>query len=166
MEFWDLYDENKNKINKVVKRGDKLEDNEYHLVVNAWIKNSENKFLISQRVVTKSHPLMWECTGGSVLSCESTLDAAVREIKEELGIDIDISTAKFVGSTLRYYPGCPDILDVWYFEDETPIEKVVFQEEEVCNVKWATPDEIRELYNNGKFEANKYWDEVISKYCS
>ena len=83
-----------------------------------------------------------------------------------MGIDIDISTAKFVGSTLRYYPGCPDILDVWYFEDETPIEKVVFQEEEVCNVKWATPDEIRELYNNGKFEANKYWDEVISKYCS
>ena len=33
MEYWDLYDKNRQKLNKVVKRGDYLKDDEYHLVV-------------------------------------------------------------------------------------------------------------------------------------
>ena len=41
MEYWDIYDEFKNKTGKVLKRGDKLNDDEYHLVTNAWIKNSK-----------------------------------------------------------------------------------------------------------------------------
>lgn len=57
-EYWDLYDYKKNKINKVVKRGDKLKNDEFHLVSNAWIKNSKGEFLITQRVATKPHPLM------------------------------------------------------------------------------------------------------------
>ena len=40
-EYWDIYDKNFEKINKTVKRGDKLEDDEYHLVINAWIVNSK-----------------------------------------------------------------------------------------------------------------------------
>ena len=38
MEYWDLYDKDRNKLNKVVERGQKLSDDEYHLVVNAWLK--------------------------------------------------------------------------------------------------------------------------------
>lgn len=30
MEYWDLYDKDKNKLNKIVKRGDYLSDDEYH----------------------------------------------------------------------------------------------------------------------------------------
>lgn len=44
MEYWDIYDEFKNKTGKVLKRGDKLNDDEYHLVTNAWIKNSKGEF--------------------------------------------------------------------------------------------------------------------------
>lgn len=60
MEYWDLYDKDKNKLNKTVKRGDYLSDDEYHLVVNAWIMNDKNEFLISQRSANKKHPLMWD----------------------------------------------------------------------------------------------------------
>lgn len=49
MEYWDLYNKDKVKLNKIVKRGDYLRDDEYHLVVNAWIVNDNNEFLISQR---------------------------------------------------------------------------------------------------------------------
>lgn len=31
---------------------------------------------------------MWEATGGSILQGESSLDGAIREVREELGIDI------------------------------------------------------------------------------
>ena len=161
MEKWDLYDKDFNKLNKTANRGDKLNDNEYHLVINAWIMNSNNEFLITQRSPNKSHPCMWECTGGSALMGESDIDACVREIKEELGIDIDVNTAQYIGSTNRYYVGCPDILRVYLFKDNTPIDKITIQEEEVMDVMWADKNKLLELYNAGKFEANAYFKEII-----
>lgn len=162
MEYWDIYDKNRNKINKTKIRGEKLTDDEYHLVVNAWIKSDDNKFLITQRSENKAHPLMWECTGGSVVKGESTFEGALREIGEELGIEVDKDTGKFIGSALRYYVGCPDILDVWIFNSNVDIADVTIQEEEVCDVMWATKEEILKLYVDKKFEANPFFLEAIN----
>ncbi len=52
MEIWDLYDDNRNIIGEHI-RGEKLPDDGYHLVVHAWIKNSNNEFLISRRAVNR-----------------------------------------------------------------------------------------------------------------
>jgi len=161
MEYWDLYDKDRKKLSKIVERGNKLQDDEYHLVINAWIKNEKNEYLISQRAATKSHPLMWECTGGSVLQGESPIDAAIREIKEELGIDVDKSKGVLIGSTLRYYWGCPDILDVYVFESNVKMEDIVYQKEEVCKVMWASVDQIKELFDAGKFEANAFFERIV-----
>ncbi len=163
MEYWDLYDENRHKLNRKAKRGDYLQDSEYHLVVNAWIKNAKGEFLITQRSANKSHPLMWECTGGSALMGEGSLEAAKREVKEELGIDISDVEGIFVGSTKRYYEGCPDILDVWLFHYDVSLDKVKIQKEEVNDVKWASRKTIKELYDQKKFEANAYFEDIIGK---
>ena len=88
MEYWDLYDKNRSKLNKIVKRGDYLSDNEYHLVVNAWIVNDKGEFLISKRSSQKKKSHMWEVTGGSALMGEDSLEAAKREVKEKLGLDL------------------------------------------------------------------------------
>ena len=161
MEYWDLYDKNRQKLNKVVKRGDYLKDDEYHLVVNVWLKNNQNEFLITQRSANKSFAFMWECTGGSALKGETSKEAAIREVKEELGIDVSKSKAKLIGSTLRYYEGCPDILDVWLFDSDAKIEDVKVQEEEVNDVMWASTKKIYELYKNNKFEANAFFEDVL-----
>lgn len=160
MEYWDLYDKNKNKINKTVKRGDTLKEGEFHLVANAWVKNSKGEFLISQRAAHRSHSLMWECTGGSAVCGETSLDAAVRELKEELNVDVLKEKGKYIGSTLRYYPNCDDILEVWLFSKDVDINSVKIQEE-VNDVKWATSQEIHNLCENNKFEANAFFQEII-----
>lgn len=161
MECWDLYNKDREKINKIVKRGDILENGEYHLVTNVWIKNSKNEFLITKRVGTKSHAYMWECTGGSAISGEDSLSAAIREAKEELGICLNKEDAKLIGTTLRHYPNCSDILDVWIFNSDISIEDVVCQEEEVCDVMWATANKIKELQVQNKFEANAFFEEAL-----
>lgn len=162
MEKWDLYDKNFNLLNITANRGDKLTDDQYHLVINAWIINDKNEYLITQRSPNKSHPCMWECTGGSALAGETDIMACVREIKEELGIDIDVKTAKFIGQSNRYYPGCPDILRVYIFRDNTPIENVTIQKEEVMNAMWADKQKLLELQANHQFEANAFFQEVIN----
>ena len=160
-ELWDLYDSKGNKINKVVYRGDKLNDDEFHIVVNAWVKNKDNKFLITQRAATKSFPLTWECTGGSGLSGETPLDSAIREVKEELGIAVYKKDAKLIGKTLRYYDGCPDILYVYSFETNKTDIKI--QEEEVNDYMWASKEDILDLYREKKFSANAFFVDAIYK---
>lgn len=160
MEYWDLYNKERVKINKIVKRGDTLLEDEYHIVVNAWIQNDKGEFLICQRAINKTYPLKWECVGGSVVCGEDSQNGAIREVKEELGIDV--KNGKYIGSVNRYYHNCNDILDVWLFKSNVSLDKVKIQIEEVNNVIWATTDKIKELYLNGDFEANAYFEEILS----
>lgn len=162
IEIWDIYDENRNKLSKTVKRGDFLEDNEYHFVINAWIKNSKNEFLITKRSANKKYAFMWECTGGSALKGESSLQAAIREVKEELGITVDKNKSVLIGTTLRHFKGCPDIFDVCLFFGDHPIESITIQEEEVCDVMWADVETIKKLYEENKFEANAFFEDVLN----
>ena len=154
MEIWDLYDENRNIVGEQI-RGEELPDNGYHLVVHVWIKNSKGQYLISQRAADRqSCPLMWECQGGSVLKGESSLQGALREVKEEVGIDLDTDRGKIVFSNIRGIVDGKkfnDIMDVWLFEydGEGSLEKATTKE--VAQIKWLYPDEIRQLYKNHQF---------------
>ena len=67
MEIWDLYDISRTVIGEHI-RGVKLPENGYHLVVHVWIKNSQEKYLMSQRAKNRpTFQLMCECVGVSVI---------------------------------------------------------------------------------------------------
>ena len=83
MERWDLYTEDRKLTGETHIRGMELPENKYHLVVHVWIKNSQGKYLISQRSANRpTFPLMWECVGGSVLYGESSLQGAEMCIRD------------------------------------------------------------------------------------
>ena len=87
-EIWDLYNENRKLLGKDHIRGEQLPIDGYHLVVHVWIRNSKGQYLISQRSANKpTYSLMWECVGGSVVKGEDSLQGAIREAKEEVGVD-------------------------------------------------------------------------------
>ena len=53
--------------------------------------NNDNQILLSQRTADKSFPGQWEFPGGKIESSETAHEALIRELKEELGIDVDNS---------------------------------------------------------------------------
>ena len=53
--------------------------------------DNDNQILLSQRTADKSFPGQWEFPGGKIESSETAHEALIRELKEELGIDIDNS---------------------------------------------------------------------------
>lgn len=154
MEVWDLYDKKRN-ITGELCRGEKIPDNYYHLVVHVWIKNSKGQYLISQRSPErKVHPLMWECQGGSVLKGETSLQGALREVKEEVGIDLKAENGKIVFSRVRNQiegRKFNDIVDVWLFEYDSEASLQKATTKEVEQIKWLYPDEIKQLYDNHQF---------------
>ena len=154
MEIWDLYDENKNVTGKYCVRGEQIPDNYYHLVVHIWIKNDKGEYLIAQRSETKSTcPLMWECVGGAVLKGETSLQGALRETKEEVGIDLNESEGEIVYTETRKTKNglvFNDIMDVWLFKYNGEVDLNNATTDEVKDVKWMTKDEIKEFYDSKK----------------
>lgn len=155
MEIWDLYDKNKRKLGRTAVRGDDLAEGEYHLVVHIWIKNGEGKYLISQRAATRpTFPLMWECPGGSVIAGENGLDGALRETKEEVGIDLDPKKGSLLFTKVRDAEGGKkfnDILEAWQFFYDGDVDLSRATTNEVAKTKWLSLDEIRALAQSGDF---------------
>lgn len=148
MELWDLYDRNRNKLNKDHIRGEKLSKGEYHLVVHVWIKNDKNEYLISQRSQNKKYPLFWECVGGSVIKDETTYDAAIRETFEEVGVDLKNSDFSLITTFIR--DEYQDIVDVYEFNYNGEPSLELATTDEVIDVKWMKKEEIATLYKQGK----------------
>jgi len=59
-------------------------------VTCAIIRNEENEVLVVQRGETADHPFKWEFPGGKLDENETEEECIIREIKEELSIDIVI----------------------------------------------------------------------------
>ena len=139
---------------EVIERGKPIPAGLFHLGIHAWIRNSEGKYLISQRSPNKDVlPLMWETVAGSVLSGEDTLTGALREVKEEVGLDFSPEHAKLVySSTGREVCGhkIQEILDVYLFEYDGEINLDNATTDEVAQSKWLTYDEIVELKREDK----------------
>jgi len=70
-------------------------------VVAAIIKNGEGKILITQRNLKKSQGGLWEFPGGKIEKGE-TREEAIREIKEELTIEINVES--YLGEKVFEYP--------------------------------------------------------------
>ena len=87
MELWDLYDEHRAPLGRTHQRGLPLAPGEYHLAVIVVIVNSRGEVLLTRRSPEKAVcPGWWENTGGAVQAGESSLQAAVRELREETGV--------------------------------------------------------------------------------
>ncbi|MGN0533612.1 MAG: NUDIX domain-containing protein [Eubacterium sp.] len=143
-EIWDIYDENRNKTGKTILRSEHPRgENEYHLAVHIWIHNDKGQWLISKRTPNKHFPLLWECTGGSALAGEDSLSAALREVREELGITLDSSKGSLYKSIKR--SAYCDFCDVWVFNHNCSINEITLQENETCDAMWASVDEIANM---------------------
>lgn len=152
MELWDILDENGNKTGRTVERGEFMKQDEFHLVVNVWIKNNNGEFLITKRTPNKKLlPNMWETTCGAVIVGEDSLKAALREVKEEIGIELLPTNGKYLFRLKSQNHNFSYFVDVWLFEEEVDITEVIYQPEEVCGAKWATQSQIQSLIELGEF---------------
>jgi isopentenyldiphosphate isomerase len=144
MEYWDLYNKDRQKLNKLHPRGEIINVGEYHVVINAWIINDEHKILLTQRHPEKTWPLKWECTGGSVTAGEDSLAGALREVEEEIGIKLTKENGKLIDSIIRK----DDIKDIYIFNENVNIKEAKLQKNEVINIKWVTKEEFDTMVKN------------------
>ena len=155
MELWDIYDSNKQRTGRTMKRNDWcLKDGEYHLTVLGVVVRPDGKFLITQRVMTKAWaPGWWEVSGGAAQAGEDSQDAVKREILEETGLDVTGCEGGYLFTYHRENPGKGDnyFVDVYRFIKDFDEKEVKPQEEETLGFQLATEQEIKAIADQGIF---------------
>lgn len=167
-EMWDAYDDEENKLGYQIKRSmaKSLPEGVYHVVVMVYSITKDGKVLTTQRARNKTYPLKWEITGGSILTGESALWGAVRELYEETGIkkspDSLVSLYDYVDNDKHcIYHGYLNVL-----EKE---EHVILQQGETMDYMYVPYEEFIELVESDRFvpseqrRFNMHKDEIIKK---
>lgn len=165
-ELWELVDVNKNKTGKIHERGKEssIPKGMYHLVVEVWTKNKKGEILLTQRHPDKNYGLMWECTGGSVVAGEGSIDAAMRELLEETGLLAEKKTMKYLGDTVKEYY----IVDSYIYLSKEEMPDLHLQAEEVVDAIWVPVDEMsskKDMIVEGAWERFCQFEEQIKKIC-
>ena len=145
-EYNDIYDENRNLTGKVHLRGTPWNKGEYGLVVCVWVYDGRGHLLMTRRAPEKSFAGTWENSGGVAQAGESSIQAIVRELREETGI---------VAAPEEFELFCTDrdrtaFYDFYCLKRDIPLEAITLQPGETDDVKWVTFEQIHKMIERGE----------------
>ena len=159
MELIEIVDENGNFTGQVMDKEEAHDKNLLHNEVGIFIINDKKEILLEKRSANKRfNPNKWGLCAGHVDAYETLEEAALREIKEEVGLDVSIEelipygekevTIKDSNSHITYF---------YYVKCNKKEDEFIIQEEELSKVKWFNIDEIIMMIKEGKtsFKENK-----------
>ena len=159
MELIEIVDENGNYTGQVMDKEEAHDKNLLHNEVGIFIINDKKEILLEKRSANKRfNPNKWGLCAGHVDAYETLEEAALREIKEEVGLDVSIEelipygekevTIKDSNSHITYF---------YYVKCNKKEDEFIIQEEELSKVKWFNIDEIIMMIKEGKtsFKENK-----------
>ena len=139
MEYIDIFDENNNPIGEKKEKQQAHEDGNFHRTVHVWIINDKNELLLQKRSATKkTHPNCWDISGaGHIKAGETISDGAIRELKEELGVEIEEKDLQYI-TTIKSTknPKNMEFQYVYLLKCNKKIEEYIFEDGEVSDVKY------------------------------
>lgn len=142
MELIDVVDDNGNFTGEVLDRKTIHVLKLPHWEVVVFIINKKGEMLLQKRSANKKfNPNKWAPLAGAVIASETIEDGALREIKEELGIEVDRKKLKVLAENVNltrfFYIYC-DMLE----------KDFVIQKEELSDVKWFAIDDVINMIKN------------------
>lgn len=147
MELWDAYDGQGNRTGGELVRGQEIPEGCYHLVSEVVVRHEDGSFLLMQRSEDKEmFPGLFEAgAGGSALKGEGPYEAAVRELKEETGIEAGaLKQIYFSQSRDTLYYG---YLCITGWDKKA----VVLQEGETISYLWITARDFLKFVESEKY---------------
>ncbi|MDD4555816.1 MAG: NUDIX domain-containing protein [Alphaproteobacteria bacterium] len=164
MEYIDIFDVNYNHIGKEEKDKAHL-DGLWHQTFHCWIIRPDNKILFQLRSKIKStFPNLLHVSAAGHLSAGESIEDGIREMKEELGIDVDFSKLSLVG-VHKQVVDIPtskgtffnrEFTHTYFLNDDTPLDKYLQQPEEVDGVYELDINDAFRLFNDEADEVSVY----------
>ncbi len=153
MEYWDIYDENKQLTGRTMERNDfTMQPGDYHLTVLGVVCRPDGKFLITKRAMDKAWAAgWWEVSGGGVMAGEDSLTAVKREVLEETGLDVTNAEGGYQFSYRRESKGDNYFVDIYRFMMDFTEDDVTPQLKEMTGFMLADKAQIEKFAEEGIF---------------
>jgi isopentenyldiphosphate isomerase len=150
-EYIDILNTKGEKTGKSLSYEETHKSGSIHRTVHVWLSNSKKQLLLQKRSKNKrAYPGMWDISvGGHISAGQASIEAAKRETKEELGIDLpdEAFTLLFVVRQPRAEHGTDftdeEFNDVYLVNNDNEISTFSVQKSEVDEVRWIGLDEFR-----------------------
>jgi isopentenyldiphosphate isomerase len=146
----------------------------FHPTVHVWFYTASAMVLLQKRASEKdTFPGLWDVSvAGHVLADEIPLDAAKREVREEIGIDLETGSLQFFGRFKSEHSHPGGIIDrefhyVYLSELSAPLESLRPQQGEVSELELRSllqfSEEVWGMANPGRYVPHKpeYYAAVI-----
>ena len=151
-EIIDVLDENGNMTNKTISKDLAHLNGTWHGAIHiVVISPDKTKILLQYRCHNKKlYPNTWDiAVGGHISTGEKPIKAAERELKEELGLNLEdyqinqLCIVKEMLTNNDIYSN--EFVTTYIIYSDIDVNKLVLQEEEVSSVKWFTKQELNDL---------------------
>lgn len=142
----------------------------WHKSVHVWILNDKNEILLQYRCADKKlYPNTWDVSfAGHISAGESSIEALIREGKEELGIEVDLEKLNYVFTNreeIKYEQiDSKEFVDIYILKQNIELDKIAFQVEEVSDAKYVSLDEFFELVKQNEIMSHEIEYMVLEKY--
>ncbi len=154
-EYFDVLDENGNLTGKKKLRKEVHRDGDWHRAVHIWIINENGEILLQRRCATKdSNPNMLDIScAGHLSSGDTPLDGALRELKEELNIEVnanELHYIKTIKNSSKYTATFinNEFNDLYILRTSKKIEDMKFQVEEISEIFYVPYNKFKEMVKN------------------
>lgn len=126
-------------------------------VVAGCLIKQDDKFLLVQEKQPRAYGL-WNLPAGHVDKDEELEHAALREVKEETGLDV-----RLIEEIALFHEATKKTVKHVY-SAEVIGGKLTPQEDEILDVRWLTYNEIEQINREGKLRAPWVWDVIQKDY--
>lgn len=154
-EYIDIVDANGKPTGKSELKSIIHQKGHYHNTAHIWFYTNNGEILLSQRSAKKNIcPLLWDVSvAGHVDSGESIKQAAIRETKEEIGLDVSENDLQKIGvfeCFQSYENGIHDneFHHTFICELKVQLPNLIPQEEEVEALKLVSIEKFKSILNN------------------
>ena len=156
-ENFNIVDINDNVIGQATRKECHSDPNLIHRTVFVLIFNDQNQVLWQKRShTTDVSPGKWVTSvSGHVIAGEDYEKTAVREVREELGIDVSL---EFLGKFLYRYPNENEYSAIFKASSNGPF---TYNIEEISFIKFMTIGDILEKENEKKLKLSKAVHHII-----
>ena len=146
MELLEIYNENNEPLNKSYDRDKVHDEGLWHREILVIIINNKNQVLLQKRSYKRRHlPGKWALCAGHVISGYTEKATAIKELKEELGIDALQKELNFIGIYKKGDPTNKKFSYIYIIRTDKKISEIKIQKEELTNVKYVSIKKILKM---------------------
>lgn len=151
MEMIDLCDEQGQQLGQTVKRNQAHSEGLWHRTVHVWVQNTQGQLLLQQRSSLKdTNPNLWDVSAaGHISAGQSSVEAALRELEEEIGLVILEEELKYLFTVKHQYTSSDQTIldnehqDVYLVQKEVKLTELLCDPAEVQAVAWISPADLQ-----------------------